>query len=142
MNKVMVTGRFATDPKIGTTPSGTAFANFDFAVTTLAKKTNSEEFETMYYHVSVFGKSAGYVAKFGKKGVQATIMGNFTVREYMWKDQQGNQVPRRSYDVNANDINIYMPPKENNGFNNYQAPVTQAPPQEHFVEVEEDELPF
>lgn len=100
MNLVAFTGRLGRDPRMQYAPSGTAVANFRFAVG-LAKE------KTLWFDVTVWGNQAENVNKYLHKGSFVAVWGSLDVDE--WEGDDG--VRRSSQVIKANYVK-FLDPKE------------------------------
>jgi len=94
LNNCSFSGRLGNDPIVRYSPSGTAVANFSFAV---GKKYKGED-STLWIKIVSFGKLAEVIGEYAKKGQQAIVNGPLQIRE--WEDREGNK--RYSTEVIAN----------------------------------------
>lgn len=89
VNKVTLLGRLGKDPEIRQMNNGDSVANFSLATSEKWKDNNGEAQErTEWHRVVVFGKMAGIVEKYLKKGDQAYFEGRLQTKKYT--DKQGN----------------------------------------------------
>lgn len=91
LNFCVFTGRLGRDPEVKFLPSGDAVCSFSIAVAKKWKDKQSGETkeQTTWVPCSVFGKTAELLGKYGKKGGQLRVNGEFSVRKYTDKD--GNE---------------------------------------------------
>lgn len=85
MNKVLLTGRLTKDPELRTTGGGLAVASFSLAVNRPFRNREGN-YETDFFNVSVFGKSAANVSKYCTKGSQVGVEGRIQNRTYDAQD--------------------------------------------------------
>lgn len=88
LNRVIVVGRLTGDPEVKTLPSGSDVANFSLAMNRRWKDDSGEtKEEVCFIGVKAFGKRAGVIGKFFKKGNQILVEGH--LRQESWeKDGQ------------------------------------------------------
>ena len=85
INSVCITGRLTRDPDIKHSEK-TTYGSFGIAVNRNYK--NSEgKYETDFFEVRVFGRSADFVEKYFKKGMKADIIGR--LQQERWTDRDG-----------------------------------------------------
>lgn len=82
MNSISVSGRLGKDGELKTIGQGTQVLNFSIAddVGFGDKKT------TQWFNCAIFGKRAEALAKYLKKGMNVTAIGEFKVRQYQKND--------------------------------------------------------
>lgn len=130
MNKVILMGRLARDPETRyTATTNTPVATFSLAV----NRRYGEEKQADFINIVAWNKTAEFVAKFLKKGIQISVVGRLQTRNYDDKDGKRVYVT----EVIAEEIYFADSKKESNGseptpFNNAQ----------EFTEVTDDDLPF
>jgi single-strand DNA-binding protein len=101
LNEVTLTGNLTNDPELRFTPSGTAVANFGFAVNRQYTDKNGNKVEKpTYYQVSVWREMAENVANTLRKGNRAMIQGYLEMED--WTDREGNK--RTSVRITANEV--------------------------------------
>lgn len=129
MNKVILMGRLARDPETRyTATTNTPVATFPLAV----NRRYGEEKQADFINIVAWNKTAEFVAKFLKKGIQISVVGRLQTRNYDDKDGKRVYVT----EVIAEEIYFADSKKETNGseptpFNNAQE-----------FEVTDDDLPF
>jgi single-strand DNA-binding protein len=88
-NFVELIGYVGDDPKTGTTPGGTAWANLRLATTDRWKTKDGEQREETQWHtVVVYRNLAEVVGKYVKKGAHLLIEGKLKYRK--WEDAEGD----------------------------------------------------
>lgn len=89
VNKVILVGNLGADPETRYLPSGDAVSNIRLATTDRYKDKSSGEMveSTEWHRVSFFGKLAGIVAEYLKKGSSVYIEGRIKTRK--WTDKDG-----------------------------------------------------
>lgn len=88
LNKCLFIGNVGKDPDIRHMPSGDAIASFSIAVTEKWKEKGTGEAReaTEWVRVSAFGKLAGIIEQYVKKGQSVYIEGKMKTREYTDRD--------------------------------------------------------
>lgn len=81
INTVVIAGHITRDIELKYAATGTAIANFGIAVNTGYK----DKQETYFGEITVFGKTAEYVSKYGQKGSAAFIQGRLKTES--WEDK-------------------------------------------------------
>ncbi|MCL1998988.1 MAG: single-stranded DNA-binding protein [Turicibacter sp.] len=82
MNKVILIGRFTRDPEIRYSQAAepVAIARFTLAVNRRFKREGEPDAD--FINCVAFGKSAEFVEKYFKKGMQAAVAGRLTIRTF------------------------------------------------------------
>ena len=89
-NKVYLIGNLTRDPEMKTLPSGTQLASFGLAVNRSYRKADGEEVEeTTFVDIDAFGKSAGTIEKYCKKGDPLMVEGR--LRFSSWEADSGDK---------------------------------------------------
>ena len=89
MNKVELLGRLTKDPEVRyTSGMQTMVSSFNLAVNRRFVK-EGEERQTDFISVAAFGKTAEFIQKYFKKGIQIALVGRLQTRN--WDDQNGNK---------------------------------------------------
>ena len=89
MNKVELLGRLTKDPEVRYTSGMQAMvSSFNLAVNRRFVK-EGEERQTDFISVAAFGKTAEFIQKYFKKGIQIALVGRLQTRN--WEDQNGNK---------------------------------------------------
>lgn len=98
MNKITFTGRLGADAELRNTSSGQAVAQFRVAsdVGFADKKT------TNWFQCQLWGKRGEALSQYLVKGLQVTVFGTLTLRE--WEDKSG--LKRISPDVSVDEIEL------------------------------------
>lgn len=90
LNQCTFTGRIGQEPDTSYTPNGTARASFSIAVSKHVKDDSGKFNETTtWVPVTAWSWLAEKVMKFGGKGVQVFVVGEYESRKY--QDKEGNQ---------------------------------------------------
>ena len=103
-HKVILVGNLGRDPEMRYTPSGSAVTNFSMATSEKWTGQDGQQQErTIWWRVSVWGKSGEACNQYLKKGSKVLVEGRMNAtpegNPRMWKDQSGND--RASFEVTA-----------------------------------------
>lgn len=132
MNSLTVVGNVGKDAEVRFLPNGDPVCNF-----TLADSQGRDK-PAIWWSAGLYGKRAETLAQYITKGIQVTVVGHISERE--WTDKDGNK--RKSMEIRVNDI--ALPRRENNG-QDQQAPAPRqaaAPKQSSGFDDMDDDLPF
>lgn len=83
MQIITITGNLGQDPKFATTRDSQDVCNLSLGV----RQGWGDREKTNWYRVAVWGKRAKHVADNLRKGMKATVVGEFTLGEYEGKPQ-------------------------------------------------------
>ena len=108
INVVTITGNMVKDLELRTYQSGASTARGVVAVNNRRKIDGQWQDSPSFVDIAVFGTRAETYAKYLKKGVQVTIMGNLL--QERWNDKDGGSHSRLS--VNVQDVRMASRPKE------------------------------
>lgn len=108
MNKVMLTGNLCRDTELRQTQAGTEVANNSIAVQRDFKNSNGE-YESDFINIVVWGSSASYLHKYGKKGDRVEIVGRWQARKY----QDSNGTQQYAHECVAENIRVFSNKKDN-----------------------------
>lgn len=106
INSIIITGRIGNDLNVQYTQQGMAYLGFSVGVSEWSKKENKEV--VSFFAVKAWDNTAQFVAKYGMKGQQVTVIGKLVKNE--WTDNKTNQKVSR-YEILASTIELGMPPK-------------------------------
>ncbi len=95
INRLVLTGRLATDPERKETGSGKPMATFRLA------NNSSRKAETGFYNVTCFDNTAENVLKYLSAGRRVAIDGK--IRHRTWQDQEKGG-KREAVDITAHDV--------------------------------------
>jgi single-strand DNA-binding protein len=103
-HKIILVGNLGRDPDMKFLGSGTAVTNFSMATSEKWTGQDGQQQErTIWWRVSVWGKSAEACNQYLKKGSKVLVEGRMNAtpegNPRMWKDQSGND--RASFEVTA-----------------------------------------
>jgi len=83
LNKVMLYGNLTRDPELRALPSGMNVANFSIATNRVFRdRDGNKQEQTDFHNVVVFGRQAGTVSQYLKKGSAAFIEGRLQTRSW------------------------------------------------------------
>ena len=89
VNKVILIGNLGRDPEIKHANNGNSIANLALATSKRwTDKAGAKQEKTEWHRVVVFGKLAGIVQQYMKKGSKLYIEGELETNK--WQDNQGN----------------------------------------------------
>lgn len=108
LNKVTLMGRFARDPELRQTASGTPCASFALAVERDFVDQATGKRECDFIDCVAWKSTADFISKYFPKGSMAAVSGRLQVRP--WKDKQGNK--RRAVEVIVENIYFGASKKE------------------------------
>ena len=150
MNKVILMGRLTKDPEIRYTQSSEPLcvAKFTLAVNRRFKKDAPQQ-EADFIYCTAFGKTAEFIERFFKKGMQPLITGRIQVSSF--DDKSGQK--RWSTEVVVEEIQFTESKATNethrnkSGGDSYNAPPQSYNEPEDFAAItqsidEDDDLPF
>lgn len=86
MNRVELSGRFARDPDVRYTDSGSTVARFSIAVDRTVKKNDEWVHEADFISCVAFGRTAEFIEKYFNKGSFIIVLGNIKTGSYTNKD--------------------------------------------------------
>jgi len=91
VNKAIVVGNLGQKPELKYTPSQVAVTNISVATVENFKDAKSGEYtdKTEWHRVTVFGKTAEFVANYLDKGSKVYVEGRLQTRS--WDDKDGNK---------------------------------------------------
>lgn len=137
LNLCVFIGRLGRDPEVKFLPSGDAVCSFSIAVAKKWKDKQSGETkeQTTWVPCSVFGKTAELLGKYGKKGGQLRVNGEFSVRKYTDKD--GNE--KTQTEIKVQDFQLLGAKPEGAGG---AAPAPAPRPAPKAASDMDDDIPF
>ncbi len=136
-NKIIVVGYLGRDVETRYMPDGAAVASFSIAST--EKRRDGDH--TIWFKVSVFGRSAEACSTYLSKGSQVYVSGR--LRQEAYTDRDGN--PRTSLGIAADDVQFLGSPNNSASRSESAANPTSTPAPSAAkgqVAIEEDEIPF
>lgn len=68
INKLMVLGHLTREPELNTTTNGTDYINLGIAINRKYKQNQENKTEVCFLDVTMFGKLAGVISEYFKKG--------------------------------------------------------------------------
>ena len=134
MNIVLLTGNLTGDPEGRTTQSGINCSQFRIAVQR-NRKNASGTYDTDFFNVTAWRKTADFCNSFLKKGRKVAVAGTLQTRSY--DAQDGSK--RTVFEIVADTVEALTPAHATGDGRPGDAPAT-AP--DDFTEVDDPELPF
>lgn len=99
MNRVILMGRLVADPETRYTPSNTSISRFRLAVNRGGKQAEGQP-SADFFDIVAWQKTAEFVGKHFKKGMQVLIEGR--LRNDQWTDKEGQK--RTRTEINADQV--------------------------------------
>lgn len=138
LNRHECIGRLGQDPEVRYMPSGEPVCNISVACSTQwkDKQTGEKKERTTWINYVAFGKLAGIMSEYLKKGSKVYLSGELRVRK--WQDQSGQD--RYTTEIVASELQMLDSRNDGNGAQNQnQAPQqrqqsAQAPQQGVYVQ--------
>ena len=100
LNRIILIGRLTRDPEMKYTPQGIAVATMGIAVDRFSKN-DQGEYETDFFNVVAWRRSAEFASNYLKKGSLVSVDGRLQTRS--WVDQTTSQ-KRTAYEIVAENI--------------------------------------
>lgn len=140
INRATIVGRMGQDPELKHLPSGDAVTNFSVATDESYRDRNSGEMvdKAEWHRVTVFGKTAEFVANHCGKGSRVYVEGPMQTRK--WTDQEGND--RWSTEVKAQRVINLCPIKSGDQGKDSPPPSQAAPAPQSNTMPDVEEVPF
>ena len=140
LNKIIVMGRFARDPELRTTGSGTPCASFSLAVERDFADQATGKRDCDFIDCVAWKHTAQFVQKYFSKGSMAVVSGRLQIRP--WEDKNGNK--RRTAEIVVENIYFGASRKEAAPAADYSAPAASAASDPDFalLEDEDGQFPF
>ncbi len=159
LNRIILQGRFVSDPEMRRTGNGTAVTSFTIAVDRDFANQATGERETDFIDIVAWRNTAEFVNKYFTKGRMAVVQGRLQIRQYTDKD--GNK--RKAAEVVADSVYFADSNKDSHapnratqgsvepqsgyatgGYSPYGSSAIGQPPQDDFALLGDDqsELPF
>lgn len=138
-HKILLVGNLGRDPEMRFTPSGSSVTNFSMATSEKWSGQDGQPQErTIWWRVSVWGKSAEACNQYLKKGSKVLVEGRMNAtpegNPRMWKDNAGND--RASFEVTALTVKFLSSRGDAGGGGGAGSGMTDQEPQD------ETEIPF
>lgn len=127
MNRIILLGNIATDPKYITTQSGISNISFRIAVQRRYKNNNGE-YDSDFITCVAWRQTADFIHKYFIKGNKIGLEGALQVRSYTAQDGS----TRWATEVVIDNVEFVAP----------RAEPARAADNDGFVEVDDDQLPF
>lgn len=100
-NTIVATGNVGKDPEIRKTQDGLTIASFSLG------SNGRKKDQTNWFNVSVFGKTADFVAEYVKKGTGLYVVGSLEIEQY---EKDGEK--KTAYKIYADKVNFNGGKKE------------------------------
>ena len=140
MNKVILTGRIASDIELKVTPSEVNVVSFRIAVSRRFKNAEGQ-YEADFISCVAWRGQADFISKYFNKGDPIEIVGSIQTRNY---EKDGNKV--YITEVLVDEVGFALSKKADGNSNQEAvAPATNtnnAAPNDGFITVNDDDLPF
>lgn len=120
MRQITISGNLGSDPVLRQTNNGTQVANFDLAVRQDRVNQQTNQYDTDWFRVTVFGNRANTVMQYFHRGSHVTVSGSFSASMYFSQKTGQNQV---QLEVNAIAFDL---PDNNRQMAQQQQDVNQA----------------
>ena len=89
-NKVSLIGHLGVDPKVTELPNGRKKVQFTLATNDFYRNAKGEKVvDTQWHNIVTWGSNAEFAGKYLKKGMEVTVEGRLTYREY--EDKKGEK---------------------------------------------------
>lgn len=137
MNKVILTGNLVREPELKQTTGGTSVVENTIAVNRDRKDANGE-YQTDFIPFVAWGGQAEYLARNGRKGDRAEIVGRWQQREYTERD--GNR--RRVDEVQVENLSVFSRQQNAPSAPAPKATAPKASPAPSFDDLGDGDLPF
>jgi len=134
LNNTNLMGRLIKDPELKTLDDGRQVANFTLAVN--RPKYGEAEQKTDFPAIVAWRKTAEFVGKYFKKGMQVYVVGRIQTRSW----DAGDGTKRYATDIIASEVGFAESKKKEGNGDNGEPPANYtngAPP-----EPDDDDLPF
>ncbi len=136
MNKVILTGRIASEIEMKVTPSDVNVCSFRIAVSRRFKNAEGN-YDADFISCVAWRSNADFIGKYFKKGDPIEIVGNIQTRTYE-KDGQKVYIT----EVVVDEVGFALS-KKADGQSNASVPATNETTNDGFIEVvDDDSLPF
>ena len=127
MNKLTIIGNLTRDPETRVTQSGAAVGSF-----TVAVNRRGQDDKADFFRVSAWNKTGETCQKYLAKGRKVAVTGPVSVSTYTGQDGK----TYANLEVMAQDVEFLTPKAEQS------APAPEAPANNGYQEVTDDDLPF
>lgn len=136
MNKLFIVGNLTNNPELRTTQDGKTVCTFGVAVNRRRSANNAQP-EADFFRISAWNALGENCNKYLVKGKKVAVTGRVSVSTYT----TSNGTFRANMEVLADDIEFLSPKQEQQAEQNVPNAVVNAP-QNKYVEVPDEELPF
>lgn len=145
MNKIILTGNLTRDPELRRTGNGTFVGSGCVAVSRERKEPDGT-YGTDFINIVVWGQTAEYLAKYGRKGDKVELSGRLEQRKY----ENRNGATQTVYEVIVESLNCFSKKEEKPA--EQEAKPVQEEPELHQgnlidnidndIDFNDDDLPF
>lgn len=108
MNKVIINGRLTKSPVLSRTNSGTSVCNARLAANRRIKNGSTFTDKPVFIDITVWGKTAEFVANNAIQGTKLSIEGELDMDE--WTDETGQKHSKNK--INCEHVEIVSQPKK------------------------------
>ena len=129
MNKCILLGNLSKEPELRTTQSGKSVCTFTIAVNRRFKVNG--EYQADFFSIIAWNQLGELCAKHLSKGKKVCVVGELQTRSY---EKDGTK--RYVTEIVADEVE-FLSPRTQEG-----AQEAQAPSQDGFIDIEDDQLPF
>ena len=139
MNKLFIVGNLTRDPELRSTQSGIPVCTFTVAVNRRGRQgAEAGQPEADFFRVTTWRQQAENCNRYLAKGRKVGVTGTLTLQSYTGNDGQ----QRYSLEVGADEVE-FLTPRGEGGDSRPSAPPSGAQePNNGFVRVDDDDLPF
>ncbi len=139
MNKIFLIGNLTRDPELRSTQSGIPVCTFTVAVNRRGRQgAEAGQPEADFFRVTTWRQQAENCNRYLAKGRKVGVTGTLTLQSYTGNDGQ----QRYSLEVGADEVE-FLTPRGEGGDSRPSAPPSGAQePNNGFVRVDDDDLPF
>ena len=139
VNKVILVGNIGKDPELKYMPSGEPVANLSLATSSSGKDkaTGEKKEETEWHRLTAYGKLAGIIGDYCKKGKSIYVEGRLKTRK--WQDKEG--VERYTTEIIVDQMQL-LGGRESAGTEHNPAPEKQATQAPKRAADLDDDIPF
>lgn len=108
VNRVLLCGRCGADPEVRYAGEGNAVANLSLATSRHIKQGGETKQETEWHRLVAFGKTAGVIDQFVRKGRLLFVEGRLQTRK--WTDKSGTE--RQSTEIVVEQLQLLDRPRD------------------------------
>ncbi len=100
LNRIVLVGRLTRDPETQYTPNGIMVAKFGLAVNRPTKNQETGDYETDFFDIVAWRRTAEFVSQYITKGRLVAVDGRLQMRS--WVAQDGTK--RKAYEIVADNV--------------------------------------